>query len=89
MFCEVQPGKHFYCHRILWVGLEGTAGSARPPYKIKYTIHNNEADKQEKWCYEEQVYGKLSKLTHDRVTSWRPASATWPSAPWHLIHVAK
>ena len=55
VFCEVQPGNRFYAHVVKRIGeWEG---------KRYFTIANIKG-RENGWCYDEHVYGKLTRVEH-------------------------
>ena len=57
VFCEVNPGFHFYAHKVLRIeGCQGTDDKV-------YVIGNNKGF-ENGWCHRDQIYGRLIEAVY-------------------------
>ena len=59
VFCEVEPGRHFYAHVVKYVSWQWYEKYSR--HEWCYTISNLQG-RENGWCFIDQVYGKLFKV---------------------------
>ena len=60
VFCQLQPGLHFYAHRILQITFEDFyAHKKRRTEQRRLFSIGTEIGREIGWCYEDNIYGRM------------------------------
>ena len=64
VFCQVQPRDRYFAHKILEIGWRrmSAASASRDQAKRRYYIIGNNKGKENGWCYDCHIYGRLVEV---------------------------
>ena len=71
VFCHVSPNDRYFAHSIFKIGwntIPRDPVRRLPETYIRYFIIGNQAGKENGWCYDHQIYGRLVEVVRDNRT---------------------